>query len=218
MKWSSSMKKFLLSGAALAALIVAVPASAADMAARGPVYKAPAAAPLFDWTGFYIGAHGGYGWGSFGGLDPDGGFGGGQIGVNWQFAPNWVWGVEADISGADMKDSVAGVSVKTDVFGTVRGRLGYTVDRTMFYGTGGFAWADTKASFAGASGSENNYGWVLGAGIEYAFAPNWTAKVEYLHADYGRDTYSGAGITGDLKNDTIKVGVNYLFNSGGRRW
>lgn len=212
------MKKFLLSGVALAAFIAAVPASAADMARRGPVYKAPAAAPLFDWTGFYIGAHGGYGWGSFGGLDPSGAFGGGQIGVNWQFAPNWVWGVEADISGANMDDSVAGVSVKTDMFGTARARLGYTVDRTMFYGTGGFAWADTKASLAGASSSETNYGWVLGAGIEYAFAPNWTAKVEYLHADYGSDTYSGAGITGDLKNDTLKVGVNYLFNSGGRRW
>ena len=212
------MKKFLLSGVALAALIVAVPASAADMAARGQVYKAPAAAPLFDWTGFYIGAHGGYGWGSFGGLDPAGAFGGGQVGVNWQFAPNWVWGVEADISGANLNDSVAGVNVKTDVFGTARARLGYTVDRTMFYGTGGFAWADTKASLAGASSSQTNYGWVVGAGIEYAFAPNWTAKVEYLHADYGSDTYTGPGINADLKNDTIKVGVNYLFNSGGRRW
>ena len=214
------MKKFLLSGAALAVLAVATPAFAADLPARGPVYKAaPAPAPLFNWTGFYIGGNVGYGWGDASGVSTNGWFGGGQIGVNYQFAPNWVWGVEADIDGASM-DGSAGVShFKTDLFGTARLRLGYTVDRTMFYGTGGFAWADSKATLAGVSNSQTNYGWALGAGIEYAFAPNWTAKIEYMHADYGHDDYAIAPTTRiDLKTDTVKVGVNYLFGTGGGRW
>ncbi len=184
------MKKFLFSGAALAVLALATPAFAADMPSRGPVYKAAPAATLFNWTGFYIGAHGGYGWGDFGGASPEGGFGGGQIGVNYQFAPNWVWGVEADVSGSGVKDDFLGASVKTDVFGTARLRLGYTVDRTMIYGTGGLAWADTKLNDGLVSNSQTNFGWTIGGGLEYAFAPNWTAKVEYLYADYGRDTYN----------------------------
>jgi len=213
------MKKFLLSGVALA-VIVATPALAADMATRGPVYKAPAAAPLFNWTGFYIGAHGGYGWGDASGFDTTGWFGGGQLGVNYQFAPNWVWGVEADLSGSSIDDSVAGQAFKTDMLGTARLRLGYTVDRVMFYGTGGLAWAHSKATLAPLSDKSSNVGWALGAGIEYAFAPNWTAKIEYIHADYGNDDYniSVPASRIDLKTDTVKVGVNYLFNTGGGRW
>jgi outer membrane immunogenic protein len=220
MKWSSSMKKFLLSSAAAAALVLTAPAFAADMATRAPVYKAPYAAPLFNWTGVYIGGHGGYGWGDASGLNTSGGFGGGQIGANWQVAPNWVWGVEADVSGGNINGSAAGVaSFKTDVFGTARLRLGYTVDRTMFYGTGGLAWANSKASLGAASDSQTNYGWALGGGIEYAFTPNWTAKIEYIHADYGSDNYTIAPTTNiNLKTDTVKVGVNYLFNTAGGRW
>jgi outer membrane immunogenic protein len=211
------MKKFLLTGAALAVLAAATPAFAADMARR-PIYKAPPAAPLFNWTGFYVGGHVGYGWGDAGGLDTDGWFGGGQIGVNYQFAPNWVWGVEADLSGSGIDGGNAATSrFKTDMFGTVRARLGYTVDRVMFYGTGGLAWADSKATLVGVSDSQTNVGWAAGAGIEYAFAPNWTAKIEYMHADYGSDDYHILPTTSiDYKTDTVKVGVNYLFNSGGR--
>jgi outer membrane immunogenic protein len=212
------MKKFLLSGVALA-VIVATPALAADMATRGPVYKAPAAAPLFNWTGFYVGAHGGYGWGDASGFDTTGWFGGGQLGVNYQFAPNWVWGVEADLSGSSIDDSVAGQAFKTDMLGTARLRLGYTVDRVMFYGTGGLAWARSKATLAPITDKSTNVGWALGAGIEYAFAPNWTAKIEYIHADYGNDDYALAPTQRiDLTTDTVKVGVNYLFNTGGGRW
>jgi outer membrane immunogenic protein len=215
------MKKFLLTGAALAVLALATPAFAADMAARGPVYKAaPAVAPLFNWTGFYIGGHGGYGWGDASGLDTNGWFGGGQIGVNYQFAPNWVWGVEADISGGKIDGgNAATAAFKTDVFGTARLRLGYTVDRVMFYGTGGLAWADSKATLVGVSDTQSNFGWAAGGGIEYAFAPNWSAKIEYIHADYGSDNYALAPTTSiNLKTDTVKFGVNYLFNSGGGRW
>ncbi len=213
------MKKFLLSGAALAVLALATPAFAADMPTRGPVYKAAPAAALFNWTGFYIGAHGGYGWGDFGGFNDDGGFGGGQIGVNYQFAPNWVWGVEADIAGSGQKDDFLGANVKTDLFGTARLRLGYAVDRTLVYGTGGLAWASTKFNDGASSDKQTNIGWTIGAGLEYAFAPNWTAKVEYLYADYGSDTYNVTVPTNvDLTTNTVKVGVNYLFGTGGGRW
>jgi outer membrane immunogenic protein len=211
------MKRLLLSGAAaIAALVIAAPAYAADMPSRrAPVYKA-APLPIFNWTGFYAGLHAGYGWGDSSGLDPDGGFGGGQIGYNWQFSPNWVWGVEADVSGADLSDRVAGIGVKTNVFGTARVRLGYTVDRMMVYGTGGFAWADTKNWAGGSSDKQANYGWTIGAGLEYAFAPNWSTKLEYLYADYGRDDYNIPGGNGlELKTSTVKVGINYLFNTGG---
>lgn len=213
------MKRLLLSGAALAVLAIAAPAFAADMPSRRPVYKAAPALPIFNWTGFYAGVHGGYGWGDAANLDPSGWFGGGQIGYNWQFAPNWVWGVEADIAGADLNDNSGFgtlANVKTNVFGTARVRLGYTVDRTMVYGTGGFAWAHTRASDGLFRDDQSNYGWTIGAGIEHAFAPNWSAKLEYLYADYGDDRYFLTAPTRvDLKTSTVKVGINYLFNTGG---
>src|SRR5260221_10489477 len=89
-------KRLLLSGIALAAFAFAVPASAADMPNRGPVYKA-APAPLFNWTGFYVGGHGGYGWGDDANLKPQGWFGGGQGGYNWQKPPDWGFGGQARI-------------------------------------------------------------------------------------------------------------------------
>src|SRR5262245_61403864 len=102
------MKRLLLSGIALAAVAIAAPVSAADYPARGPVYKA-APMPLFNWTGFYVGGHAGYGWSDSENLDPKGWFGGGQVGYNWQYAPNWVFGLEGDISGSDIsaKNGVA---------------------------------------------------------------------------------------------------------------
>ena len=98
------MKRLFLSGIALAMLAVSAPAIAADMPSRSPVYKA-APLPIFNWTGFYAGVHAGYGWGDSENLSPNGWFGGGQVGYNWQFTPSWVFGLEADLSGADISDS-----------------------------------------------------------------------------------------------------------------
>src|ERR1700690_3137521 len=97
-------KRLLLSGIVLAALAIAAPVSAADMPTRAPVYKAAPVA-LFNWTGFYVGGHGGYGWGDADNLAPTGWFGGGQVGYHWQYAPNWVFGLEADISGSNISDT-----------------------------------------------------------------------------------------------------------------
>jgi outer membrane immunogenic protein len=194
------MKKILLSGVAVAALFVAAPASAADVPVRGPVYKA-APAPVFNWTGFYFGGHVGYGWGdTLAGGDVDGFLGGVQLGYNWQLSRNWVFGVEADISGTDLNNAFP---THVDYLGTLRARIGYTWDRTMFYGTGGLAW--NRASVAGFHDTDTGY--ALGAGIEWAFAPNWSAKVEYMY--YAFD--NTAVVPTDLDISTIKVGLNYRF-------
>jgi outer membrane immunogenic protein len=207
--------RLLLSGIALAALANAAPASAADMPTRGPVYKAAPVA-LFNWTGFYVGANAGYGWADADNLAPAGWFGGGQVGYNWQYAPNWVLGVEADLSGSNINGTnVAGaplVNSKVNYFGTARGRLGYTVDRVMVYGTGGLAWAHNRANDGLVQDDQTQVGWTAGAGIEYAFAPNWSTKIEWLYADYGNKNYALTVPTRvDLTDNTVKLGLNYRF-------
>ena len=208
-------KRLLLSGIVLATLALAAPASAADRPGRGPAYKAPPMA-LFNWTGFYIGGHAGYGWGEAENLEPTGWFGGGQIGYNWQYAPNWVFGLEADLSGGDINDrgGVAPLAdTKTNYFGTARARLGYTVDRVMVYGTGGLAWAHNRANDGlGVRDDATHVGWAAGAGVEYAFAPNWSTKLEWIYADYGNKNYALTAPTRvDLTDNSVKLGVNYRF-------
>src|SRR5882672_2165699 len=121
-----SMKRLLLATVALAAVGMATQASAADLAAR-PYTKAPAIAPGVNWSGFYVGVMGGYAWNE----DLTGGFGGGTVGYNWQ-APGsmWVWGLEVDAAGADVKDTLTELGVtgedKIRAFGSVTGRVGVT--------------------------------------------------------------------------------------------
>ena len=228
----------LLSSAAL--LVTAAAASAADLPARN-VYKAPIAAPAFSWTGIYIGGNVGYGFGRTRGTAPvsgaggtpgqfdlDGFVGGGQIGANYQIA-NWVLGVEVDYQGADVDGTGTGGgltdSAKVERFGTVRGRLGYAWDRWMVYGTGGYAFgARTNYNFITppiASGSRDLDGWAAGGGVEYAFAPNWSAKVEYLHLDLDRRAYPSLGCvpacTVGAQLDTVRLGINYRFSGLGWR-
>jgi outer membrane immunogenic protein len=229
------MKKLLLAGAALAAL--ASSASAADLAAR-PYTKAPAAvAPAYNWSGFYAGVHGGYAWsdeatvgitgiGTITGSTSDlnGGFGGGQIGYNWQFAPSWVFGLEADAAAADISFGVSdaagdAVSTKIQSLGSITGRLGFAINNVLLYGKGGWGWADnrisaTVAGLGSVSDTKFHSGWTLGAGVEYAFAPAWSAKVEYQYYDLGTETYFG-GLEFGTKIHTVKGGLNYHFNWGG---
>jgi outer membrane immunogenic protein len=208
-------KRLLLSGIALAALAIAAPASAADVPMRGPVYKA-APVSLFNWTGFYIGGNAGYGWGDSDNLAPSGWSGGGQVGYNWQYAPNWVFGLEADLSGSNLSDSNAAgaplVNSKVNYFGTARARLGYTVDRVMVYGTGGLAWAHNRVNDGLVQDDQTQVGWTAGAGVEYAFSPNWSTKLEWLYADYGNKTYALTTPTRvDLTDNSVKLGLNYRF-------
>jgi outer membrane immunogenic protein len=222
--------KFTCKLAAAAALLgmAALPAAAADLPQR-PVYKAPVIAPQFNWTGFYLGAYGGY---AFGTGDTDGfngGMAGGTIGYNWQgLGSPWVFGLEADGGWTNYGDSVsvsaggvtATVSSEAKAMATFRARVGYAWDRTMLYATGGGAWMRNELSAsvaapgiaAGISDTQDHFGYAVGAGIEYAFLPNWSAKVEYLYLGLGSENYFGGAVrSGDLNTHTVKFGLNYRF-------
>jgi len=185
------MKKVLLATVALVALGMA-PAVAADLAAR-TYTKAPVAAPLPTWAGFYIGAMGGYASEDTSDFALKGGFGGGTVGYNWQTGM-YVFGIEADAAGADISTSLGipglvSADDKIRALGTVRGRVGVTFQQVLFYGTGGFAWADERVSASALgvsiSDTKTRTGWTAGAGGEWMFAPHWSVKGEYLYRSFG---------------------------------
>jgi outer membrane immunogenic protein len=239
------MKKFLLGTVALVAL--AAPASAADLAARPYTTAPPMIAAIYDWSGFYIGANGGWGsshncWdfttpaGAFvaaeGCHDATGGVAGGQIGYRWQ-SGTWVFGLEAQGDWADLKGSNASLAFpgftnqsKIDAFGLFTGQIGYAANNVLFYVKGGAAVTDSKyrintaggALFA-STGDDTNWGGTVGVGLEYAFAPNWSAAVEYDHLFMQDKTYNftspaGAFVASDRVRqdvDLVTVRVNYKF-------
>jgi outer membrane immunogenic protein len=196
-------------------------ASAADLAAR-PYTKAPPLSPAYNWSGFYIGAMGGYAFDS----DNGGGFGGGTIGYNWQ-APGsqFVFGIEIDAAGASIKDSQTAIignvlftaEDKINALGSVTGRVGVAANAALFYAKGGYAWANNKLSVSGiVNGSDSHVhsGYTVGGGIEYMFAPNWSAKAEYMFTHLGSENYNVAGIgfdSGTAEFSSVKVGINYHF-------
>ncbi len=224
--------------------------------------------PIFSWTGCYIGGHIGGGWGRktfdvrfadedfapFSVRDKTSGFlAGGQIGCDYQFAPNWVIGIEGAASWADIKgttdisfegllDAVESASVhaKTDFLASATGRLGFAWDRWLGYVKGGIAWGHDKYNVASTvvfpdwqeagtfAGSETRTGWTVGAGVEWAFLPNWSAKLEYDFYDFGtRNVLLPGTINGDdgieissvdahIKQQihTVQFGINYRFGLG----
>jgi outer membrane immunogenic protein len=233
------MKKILLTTVALVAL--GAPALAADMAAR-PYTKAPLiAAPIYNWTGFYIGGHVGGAFGNdstFNGLvvnsNDDARFLGGiQGGADFQFAPNWVLGIEGQYSwlGNSNRNTVfpTGHVFNYDQrgIGSITGRVGYTWGPGLIYVKGGYAYSDNRetlllAGIPQAFTFDKNHrdGWTVGAGLEYMFAQNWSAKVEYQYYDFGNATFVtpvALAPFGSFRNDehTVKAGINYRFNFGG---
>ncbi|QHO79258.1 hypothetical protein ACH79_34200 [Bradyrhizobium sp. CCBAU 051011] len=219
------MKKILLTTTGLIAFGMA-PAIAADLPARAYT-KAPAAAiAINNWTGFYLGAMGGYAQENSSGIGTlSGGFAGGTAGYNWQMG-NVVLGLEADAAWADVGANVglfgglASVDYTIRSMGTVRGRVGYAFDQVLVYGTGGYAWSDNRftATALGVSVSDDRFhsGWTLGAGVEVMFAPKWSVKAEYLYKSLEGGTYFGNAVAGGVQVGTInlnsvQVGVNYHF-------
>jgi outer membrane immunogenic protein len=216
-------------------------------------YRPVAAA---NWAGFYLGGNLGSATGrdrstlsvpigpfieAFN-LAPDGVTGGAQAGYNWQ-AANWVFGVEADVQASSQRDNktcvltcTAGLFAAYDaalpLWGTVRGRLGYSVGSTLFYVTGGYAYGDVKtkvttSSFLGLVATtfdSMKSGWTAGAGIESPFTllgllgPNWTTKTEYLYVDLGTATdnfvigLAPATTTRSVTEHVFRTGINYHFN------
>lgn len=179
-------------------------------------------------------------------FDTDGGgiVGGVQAGFNWRFN-QLVLGIEADIQATDVGHTSnrsfplggglvtvdAGLGTDIDWFGTIRGRLGFVpTERLLVYGTGGAAFGHTTSSGSidvsgavafeeSASASDTRTGWAAGAGAEYAFADNWTLKLEYLYVDLGEETFLNlsdpgvyeADLTSDVTLQTVRLGVNYKF-------
>lgn len=227
------MTNFKLLGTGVAALsLVAASLSARAADIPPPVYKAvrPVVA-YYNWTGFYLGINGGYGWGKSDwgapaiSLKPNGGLIGGTAGFNYQVG-SFVWGIEGDYDWADVRDSVAcgafTCETKNKWLATVRGRLGYAFDRWMPYFTGGGAFGEVRASStnpAAPGASDTLSGWTVGGGIEYAFLNDWSAKIEYLYVDLGKFDCNAAcsGIAGlpsevSYKENVIRAGINYKFS------
>jgi outer membrane immunogenic protein len=237
-------KSALLTSTALTTSMALI--SGAAVAADMPV-KAPAIAAPFSWSGCYIGGNVGGAWAdidqsvSLPGVIviPSSGrsssvIGGAQAGCNWQYKPNWVFGVEGDFNWLNLKrshdftttvsgeDYAGSQTTKLRWLTTVRARLGYAWDRSLLYMTGGLAGGGVKSSasvaFVGGptvfseSTSDTRWGWTLGAGYEYAFTRTISGKLEYLHFDLGNVTVvsSSSSWTGNAKvsGDLVRVGIN----------
>jgi len=225
------MKRVILAGiGALAMFSMMGAANAADLPRRQVMpAKAPVYAPVYNWTGFYLGINGGGAWGrskwsgpvgDTGGFNVDGGVVGGTIGYNWQMPNNFVFGLEGDLDWASIRGSsnaavcAGSCETKNEWMGTVRGRIGYAFDRFLPYITGGLAVGDIKSDLVGAgSTTKTNAGWALGGGVEFAIAGPWTAKVEYLYTDLGKgrcdNCLGGADV--DFHTSLVRGGINYRF-------
>ena len=226
------MKRLLLAGIVLLSL-AATSAVAADLPARMPT-KAPAMYRAYNWSGWYLGINGGYGWGrsswtdtasgaTTGDFDVSGGLVGGTLGVNWQTGP-WVFGLEGDGDWSDLRGSTAtncvvGCETRNNWLATFRGRVGYAFDRVLPYFTGGLAAGDIEAGVVGVTREgSTRAGWTVGGGVEWAIAGPWTAKIEYLYADLGKTSCSAAACTGvvgptdvDFRANIVRGGINYRF-------
>src|SRR6266478_1387292 len=241
----------LLAGASLV-LGLGVPALAADLLVKAPPRKAPIVAP-YSWTGWYIGANAGYGVGQGQGTlasglgvetfnaMPAGGFGGGQLGFNYQINSFIVLGAETDIQGAGISDTrtcllhcvplfSTSIDQKLNWFGTTRARIGLANGPVLTYVTAGAAYGGTETGVtttvgtatASSTVSATKSGCTWGTGVEAALGGNWTAKAEYLYLDLGSSSASnavavpGAGAvisTLNVKNreQLFRAGINYHF-------
>jgi len=227
------MKKVVAACIAIGALVTAQCAAAADLSVAPLYTKAPPAVvtQAYNWTGFYIGANGGGGWGhsywdaDATGMHLSGAQVGGTAGYNWQYG-NAVLGLEGDLDWSNLKGTAtstlcpAGCSTSDSWLSTVRGRAGYAFGGILPYLTGGLAAGDIRATVPGfASDSTTNAGWTVGGGLEIALPGNWSAKAEYLHVNLGRFNCGldcGVSPTDNVSmhDDIVRAGLNYHFGWG----
>lgn len=241
-------RKLLRAAIAAAAATFGAPAYAADVA---PIPYTPPPPPymLYNWTGFYVGAHFG---GAFGvetesllggsfSTDPSGVLGGIQLGYNYQFSPTLLLGVEAELSWTSASGSASGafpgvaiaLTSNHNWYDTLTARVGWTNNNWLFYAKFGPAWMNADYALtvtaggaaAGSSFNATRPGFAVGVGAEYAFAPQWSAKVEYEFLDFGTDNFAYASVVGipvgiNTQVHEVKVGVNYHFTPRGLfdRW
>ena len=205
------MRNFLIAAFLLATS--AIPAAAADLPLKAPVYKAPAVSPAYNWSGWYVGGHVGYLWGNTSVWDEgvliesdastDGVVGGLLAGVNWQSGA-FVFGIEGDFGWTNAHgtggDGGAVLVTKTNLYdfnrtSHVRGRVGYAMNNWLLFMAGGLALADfdytqiTTVVSSGGGGGAVYSGWSIGGGVDYAISPNWIGRIEYLYDDYGSKNY-----------------------------
>jgi len=235
-----------------AAILLVAAAGAADAAdlPEPPPMEAPGEyVPLpsvYNWGGLYIGINGGWGWGNVrwsvpttvslpalsGTVNDNGAIIGGTLGVNYQTGA-FVFGLEGDLdySGINTGTTSTACAVSGNCqtgnnwLSTVRARAGYAVNNVLFYGTAGGAFANMQTTLSGVTTSRIQPGWTLGAGIEWAFFNNWTAKFEYLFV--GLNTVNancatavcianngGASVplSVSLSENLVRAGINYKFN------
>jgi outer membrane immunogenic protein len=234
------MTKNIILGAVTALVLGTTAAAAADL----PVKAAPVPVAIYDWTGFYIGVSGGGSFGQSTHIDQATGLGdtlgynlkgglvGGTIGYNWQVS-SFVFGFEGDASwvgqyGSNFDDGLAGNSAFTSFtketwVATARGRAGYAVNNLLFYGTGGYAAAGVEAGVKDAntgallaSATSTRSGWTAGGGLEWGFAPNWSAKFEWLYMKFESAAFNTLQAEGPrssvpLDDNVVRAGINYRF-------
>ena len=232
------MKKVAFIAAAFVAF-TCTSALAADMA-----LKAPPVPTSTSWAGCYVGVEGGGDWGQTHSvaaagpntgaehqppLDINGGLAGGTVGCNYQTG-SWVYGAEGDFSWADPRGSsitpppfntAVTIIDKEQWLGTVRGRIGYAWSNWLVYATGGAAWAQLNLQETDFAFSETEdrvlWGGTVGAGVEWMFAPRWSAKAEYLYVGFQPTQYFGVTCctleNRHLDNNIFRVGVNYHFSA-----
>ena len=207
------MKRFVLGALALIAAGLTASAQAADLAyqSRAP-YTVNQPLNAYSWAGPYLGANVGYAWGSVSNnpTKPSGFAGGVDAGYNWQTGP-WVFGIEGDIQATGANDTFAPWKFSNPWFGTVRGRAGYALNNILFFGTGGLAFGELRGETFGLSESHTNAGWTIGAGAEFGFAQNWSAKIEYLYVDLANSNFTITSVPNGYRFGVVRAGVNYHF-------
>ena len=205
-------------GTSLIALMAGVGAAAA---ADIPVYSPPppeavySPTSAYNWTGAYVGAQLGYGWGQASDVglswDADGVAGGVFAGYNVMPSTNFVLGVEGDLNATGMSGTLGSVKVANPWDATLRARAGFTIDRFLVYGTGGLAVGGVKVSSGGSSDSATRVGWTVGGGVEAAVTNTVTARLEYRYTDLGTDTFSTAPGKVGFTSNQVLLGVGMKF-------
>ncbi|RVC76219.1 porin family protein [Mesorhizobium sp. M4A.F.Ca.ET.022.05.2.1] len=215
------MRRLTLASAGLLALLSGS-AQAADLGADLPM-----TAPGFDWTGYYAGLQGGYGWGnsdmsSTGGApfsaspDLNGGFIGGHVAGLWQF-DQAVLGAQADLNYSSVDGAAdlglgdsAGAEIKW--FGSVDAKAGYAMDRVLVYGIGGIAFAGIEASRNGVADTRTDVGWTLGAGVDFALTDKFVVGAQYRYYDFRSEHFDIPDDRDqDVKLHTLGVNLSYKF-------
>lgn len=215
------MSRIVRFAAVSVALLAAPSAFAADLPAYepAPAYSAPAAS---TWTGGYVGAQGGYGWGraknrnGVPNTKPDGALVGAYAGYDYQFDGSpVVVGIDTDLNYNLAHDRRNGARNDLNWSGATRGKVGYAMDKVMVYGAGGVAYGEKKLRVNGAgSDSKTALGYTVGAGVEAQVADNVTTRVEYRYTDYGTDKLklAGGSSKSDLTENRLTAGVAYKFS------